>query len=62
MGKVHNNAIFGFCTYPAEYGVTGLMTIILNEGNTLFKKDTQGQPVLEWPSDKVLRTEWSKMD
>ena len=46
---------FGYCAYPAEYGVSGVRTFILNENNTIFWKDTQGEPVLEWPSDADLR-------
>ena len=62
MGKVHNYSRFGFCAYPDEYGVTGTTTFIINEGNTMFKADTQGEPVMEWPSDGDLKAEWSKMD
>lgn len=61
MGKVHNPSKFAICAYPAEYGVTGTRTFILNEGNTIFSLDTHGEPVLEWPSDEQLR-EWSKRD
>ena len=60
-GKVYNASRFGFCVYPAEYGVTGTRTFIINEGNTIFARDTEGEPVLEWPSDADLR-EWSKLD
>lgn len=60
-GKVYNNSRFGFCVYPAEYGVTGTRTFIINENNTIFAKDTEGEPVLEWPSDADLR-EWSRLD
>lgn len=62
MGKVHSNASFGFCAYPAEYGVTGTRTFIINEGNTIFWKDTAGEAVLEWPSDDELKAEWHKLD
>ncbi len=60
-GKVYNASCFGFCVYPAEYGVTGTRTFIINEGNTIFAKDTEGEPVPEWPSDADLRG-WSKLD
>jgi len=62
MGKVHNHSRFGFCAFPAEYGATGNRTFILSEGNTVFVKDTQGEPVLEWPTDDELRAGWSKLD
>ena len=61
MGKVHHTSRFGFCAYPAEYGVSGLRTFIISEYNTIFWKDTQGEPVLEWPSEADLR-EWTKLD
>jgi hypothetical protein len=62
MGKVHNTSRFGFCAYPAEYGASGLRTFIVNENNTIFWKDTQGEPVLEWPTDAELQAEWKKLD
>jgi hypothetical protein len=52
---------FGFCAYPEEYGAGGTMTAIISEGNTVFLKDTGGEPLLEWPSDEELRT-WTKAD
>jgi hypothetical protein len=62
MGKVHNNSRFGFCAYPAEYGVTGTRTYIISENNTIFWSDTQGEPALEWPSDAQLHAEWHRFD
>jgi outer membrane lipoprotein-sorting protein len=62
MGKVHNTSRFGFCAYPAEYGGSGIRTFIVNENNTIFWKDTQGEPVLEWPTDADLMAEWKKLD
>lgn len=59
--KTHNTSQFGFVCYPAEYGVTGVRTYIVNENNTLFWKDTQGEAVLEWPDDATLR-EWTRSD
>jgi outer membrane lipoprotein-sorting protein len=60
-GKVYNHSRFGVCAYPAEYGVGGTKTYIINEGNTIFVRDTEGEPVLEWPGDAELR-DWSKLD
>jgi hypothetical protein len=62
MGRVHNTSRFGGCAFPAEYGLTGVRTFILNEGNTVFWKDSGGEPVLEWPSEEELRREWKKLD
>lgn len=60
--KTRNTSRFGICAYPAEYGVTGTRTYILNEGNTIFCKDTGGEPVLEWPGDGDLARGWQKLD
>lgn len=60
--KWRNISRFGFCAFPAEYGVSGRSTFILNEGNTVFKRDTGGEPVLEWPSDKELSDGWQLLD
>jgi len=60
--KVYNNSMFGFCAYPAEYGVTGRHTYIVNEGNTIFKFDMGGKPMLRWPYDEPLRMDYEKLD
>jgi hypothetical protein len=59
--KVHHTSRFGFCSYPAEYGVTGKRTYIISENNTIFSRDTGGEPVLEWPNDADLAT-WKRED
>lgn len=48
-GKVHNLKIFGFCAYPAEYGVTGTFTYYISDLHRLCKIDTGGKPVVVWP-------------
>ena len=58
---VTDTSRFGLVAYPAEYGVTGRYTYMINENNTIFRKDTQGEPVTDWPEDNSLR-EWSKID
>ncbi len=60
-GNGRNNSKFGFCTYPAEHGKTGKFTFILNEKNTVWKKDTGGQPVSVYPADPA-KDGWSKLD
>lgn len=62
QGEVHHASKFGFCAYPEEYGEGSMRTYIVNESNTLFWKDTDGEPVLEWPTDEELQAEWSKLD
>lgn len=50
---------FGFCAYPAVYGKTGRLTYILNEGNTMFRGDFGGRPVLNWPRDDIPASSFS---
>ena len=60
--KVRNISAFGLCAYPAEYGVTGRHTFIVNEGNTIFKLDMGGKPMRRWPWNELLRTDYDKFD
>lgn len=60
--KVRNTSSFGFCAYPAEYGVTGRHTLIINEGNTIFKYDMGGRPMIRWPLDESLQSDYEKLD
>ena len=64
MGKVHNTSRFGFCAYPAEYGLTGKCTFIVNENNTIFRMDSGGKPVTHFPDDgpKDYSGDLRKMD
>lgn len=50
-GAVYNTSKFGFCAYPANYPTSGRWTFIVNEGNTIFKQDAGGKPVLRYPLD-----------
>jgi hypothetical protein len=61
-GKVHHRSRFGFCAYPARYGVTGSNTFIINEDNSMFWRHTDGDPVLHWPSDDDMRNDWRRGD
>lgn len=58
MGAVHHHAKYGFCAYPAEYGVTGTFTFVVNENNVIFRFDNKGKPLLHWPSDHEARVLW----
>lgn len=53
--RIHNTSAFGVCAYPANYGVTGRFTFIVNERNVILKGDTYGVPVLIWPRDGQVR-------
>ena len=48
--KVHSKRRFGFCAYPAEYGLTGNFTFIINEENTVFRIDNGGKPLKDYPT------------
>ncbi len=50
-GPHFNHAKFAFCAYPADYPRSGKWTFSINEGNTIFKVDTGGKPILRWPLD-----------
>ncbi|HLY08326.1 MAG TPA: DUF2950 family protein [Planctomycetota bacterium] len=57
-GKVHHLLRFGFCAYPAEFGVTGRWTFIVNENNTVFWRRTNGDPMDYWPCHEEQRQDW----
>jgi hypothetical protein len=56
--KAANDYTFAFVAYPAEYGKTGKNTFIINETGTVYKKDTSGQPVLQWPAADPTSAGW----
>ena len=57
--RTGNRNRFGFVCYPADYGVSGVRTFIVNESTSVFWKDTQGEPVEDWPDAAVLKREWT---
>lgn len=69
-GKGRNLSKFGFCAYPSDYHDTAwyrrktdvsIFTFIVNEENTIWRKDLQGAPALKWPKDPLAEG-WSKLD
>lgn len=44
-------AAFAFCAVPERHGTTGELTMIVNEGGEIYRKDTKGEPVRAWPAD-----------
>lgn len=54
---------FAACAYPADYGVSGKHTFIIDENNTIFKKDLgrPGPPDV-FPDPATLTREWTKLD
>ena len=60
-GNGRNPSRFAMCAYPAEYEKTGKLTFLIDENNTVFRKDTAGKPVVLLPTD-LRQAGWSKMD
>jgi hypothetical protein len=59
---VHNFGSFGFVATPAVYGVTGRMTFIVNEGDSVFGLDNGGAPVLQWPTaEQLVNRSWKRI-
>jgi len=52
-GKVHHASQFGFCAYPALYGVTGRHTFLLTDEEILMYVDYGGLPVMKCPPPRV---------
>jgi hypothetical protein len=54
---------FAACAYPDDYLVSGMLTFIISEDHTIFKKDlgAQGPPAV-YPDPATLQREWSKLD
>ena len=58
-----NHRRFAVCAFPADYPHSGVWTFILDEGNTIFKRDLgrPGPPEV-FPDFETLKREWSKLD
>jgi len=57
--KDRNCSKFGFCAYPADYPRSGRWTYIVNEGNTILKRDSGGKPILRFPRDPNLKEDYT---
>ncbi|HEX7899444.1 MAG TPA: DUF2950 family protein [Planctomycetota bacterium] len=57
----HNR--FAACAYPANYEVSGVMTFIIDENNTIFFRDLgrPGPPDV-YPDPETLKRDWEKLD
>lgn len=60
-GNGRNPARFGFCAWPAEHGITGRLSFIINEQYVVWKMNTGGKPVDLFPADPA-RSGWTKQD
>ncbi len=53
---------FAVTGYPAKYKQTGTWTYIAvfrkERGRNLYRRDTEGKPVLKWPSKEELEAKW----
>ncbi len=70
----HNRSRFGVAALPGKHGSGGKNVFIINEGNTMFKRDFRGDVVSDsaipprttgkfngnWPTDFSLTSEWTK--
>ena len=53
---------FAFCAYPDDYGFSGKDTYLIDEGNTLFRKDLgHGRGIEVFPAD-LEKEGWLKHD
>lgn len=56
-----NPSKYGFCAYPAEYGVGGLKTYIVNEEGVIYEKDLGPESkdgVERWPAEDPTTQGW----
>lgn len=60
-GNGRNPSRFAFCAFPAEYGKTGKMTFLIDENNTVMRKDTGGKAVELFPADP-RKDAWQRME
>ncbi len=60
-GSGRNLDMFGYIAYPAEYGVTGKLTLIVNEDNTIWMKDVGVEDIDTFPAAPAAAG-WRKMD
>jgi len=60
-GGGRGRARFGIIAYPAEYGVSGVKSFIVNSDNTLWWKDLGGETVTVFPADPAADG-WRKLD
>jgi len=61
QGKGRHTFKFGFCAYPSEYPAKGTSTFVVTEDNTIFRKDTGGKRVEQWPADPA-KDGWLRVD
>ena len=60
-GSGRNTDRFGFVAYPAEYGVSGKLTFLVNEDNTIWCKDVGEEMIETFPASPAAAG-WRKMD
>jgi hypothetical protein len=60
--RVHRFDAYAFTAYPNKVGTSGRNTYIVNEAGVVYRRDTGGQSVLEWPGDEELAAEWEKVE
>lgn len=63
-GYSTNAGRFGFCAFPARYGVDGVLTFIVGEDGIIWTKDTHGAPEInrKEASPEKPNSGWSRFE
>lgn len=59
--KVHNPDSFAVTAYPIAYGSVGVYTFIMNQDGKVYRRDTGGVPVLQWPNEFEFLRYWEEV-
>ena len=61
--KIPDPQRFAACCYPADYPRGGRWTFVVDENNTIFRRDLgHGRGPAAFPTDEEIRTQWVKLD
>ncbi len=61
-GNGRNPSAFAFCAFPAKYESWSRYTLIVDEANTIYRKDIPDpKRILRWPKDLAAEG-WTKLD
>ncbi|MBI3267527.1 MAG: DUF2950 family protein [Planctomycetes bacterium] len=56
-----NVKFFAFCAFPTKYPDGGIHTFMVNEVGEIWRKNTEGKPVEQWPRPDDLQKDWVKV-
>jgi hypothetical protein len=60
-GGFRHNSMFGFAAYPVDYPAGGRSTFIINENNSVWRKDLAGKVPDTFPDDPA-KDGWQRLD